>query len=68
MSNEVSIVKHLNTGYSWSYSLETESMWPVEGSRASDKVVEKRGVAGNAESFDEAVGQLRNAKREVNKL
>jgi len=63
--SETQVIKHLNTGYSWGYSLETERVVPVEGTRASAKTTEKVSLGGYVETYEEAVSQLELTKKKI---
>ena len=63
--SETQVIKHLNVGYSWGYSLEKESVVPVEGTRASAKTTEKISLSGYAETYKEALSQLGLTKKNI---
>jgi len=53
-------------GYSWHISLETEHREET-GAKYPDKTVSKTSLGGHADSYEDAVEQLRLAKAELKK-
>ncbi len=66
--NESQTIESRKVGFTWDYSREVESVTPVEGSRASNKITEKFSVGGNTETYAEAFLQMRRAKKEVGEV
>jgi len=63
--SETQTVEHRNVGFYWTYSIETESVVPVEGTRASAKTTEKVSVGGNTVWYNDAMSQMKTAKTEI---
>jgi hypothetical protein len=62
---EESIIRHMNIGFNWTYSIETEHVIPVENTRASAKTTEKFSIGGNAQTYEQALTEMVAAQHQV---
>lgn len=67
MEFEQSIVTNKHVGYSFSISIETE-MRVETGAKYPDKTVTSARLSGNAETFEEVVKQLEEAKGKLKEM
>lgn len=59
-------VTQKTVGFSWHISIETEKRTATDA-KYPDKTVSKASLGGHADSYEDAVSQLREAKAELKK-